>query len=84
MKMYSKVLLLSLLISVLFYGSDSNADCSKRGITSVNKAACGTGCTGTPSYAGKRCGNVDNMCYCDCDVARIKCKTTELGYTWNK
>ena len=46
--------------------------------------ACGIGCTGTPPCKGSRCGNVDNMCYCDCDVARIKCKTTELGYTWNK
>jgi hypothetical protein len=46
------------------------------------KSACGTGCTGTPSCDGRRCGNVDNMCYCDCDDS-YTCKTTELGYTWN-
>jgi len=44
---------------------------------------CGTGCTGTPSCNGKKCGNVDNMCYCDCNDDEV-CKTTDLGYTWNK
>jgi hypothetical protein len=75
--MNSKVLLLSLLIFALFHGSDSNADCVKRAYS-----ACGTGCTGTPSCNTKRCGNVDNMCYCDCG-AEYTCKTSELGYTWN-
>ncbi len=78
--MFSKVLLLSLLIFALFHGSDSNAGCVKKG-NSV-KSACGTGCTGTPSCDGRRCGNVDNMCYCDCDDS-YTCKTTELGYKWN-
>jgi hypothetical protein len=77
--MLTKVLLLSLLISTLFHGSDSNADCDKRG----DHSACGIGCTGTPPCKGRRCGNVDNMCYCDCDDD-YTCKTTELGYTWNK
>ena len=75
--MYSKFLLLSLLIFALFNGSDSNADCVKK-----DGSACGTGCTGTPACDGKKCGNVDNMCYCDCGDET--CKTTELGYKWNK
>ncbi len=79
--MNSKVLLLSLLIFGLFHGSDSNAGCSKRGGGNF-KSDCGTACTGTPSCDGKRCGNVDNMCYCDCDDD-YKCKTTELGSKWN-
>ena len=78
--MNSKFLLLSLLIFALFHGSDSNADCEKKGIT--EKSACGTGCTGTPPCGGSKCGNVDNMCYCDCDD-HYTCKTTELGYKWN-
>jgi len=74
--MYSKVLLLSLLIFALFHGSDSNGGCVKK-----DNSACGTGCTGTPGCYGKKCGNVDNMCYCDCSDK--KCKTSELGYKWN-
>jgi hypothetical protein len=76
--MLSKVLLLSLLIFALFHGSDSNERCIK-----VGNSACETGCTGTPLCYGKTCGNVDNMCYCDCDDS-YTCKTTELGYKWNK
>ncbi len=74
--MYSKFLLLSLLIFALFHGSNSNADCVKK-----DNSACGTGCTGTPACNGKKCGNVDNMCYCDCGDE--VCKTTDLGYKWN-
>ena len=44
--------------------------------------ACGTGCTGTPSCGYKTCGNVDNMCYCDCTNGE-ECQTTALGYKWN-
>ena len=42
----------------------------------------GTGCTGTPPCGTHKCGNLDDMCYCDCDVP-MKCKTTDLGYKWN-
>jgi hypothetical protein len=75
--MYSKVLLLSLLIFALFHGSDSNPNCKKK-----DGSACGTGCTGTPGCGGQKCGNVDNMCYCDCNDGHT-CKTSELGYKWN-
>jgi len=75
--MNSKVLWLSLLFFALFHGSDSSADCDKRYGT-----ACGTGCTGTPPCDSRRCGNVDNMCYCDCGD-NYTCKTTELGSKWN-
>ena len=42
----------------------------------------GIGCTGTPSCGTHKCGNVDDMCYCDCDV-QMKFKTTDLGYKCN-
>ena len=74
--MNSKFLLLSLLIFALFNGSDSNEDCNKEG-----DSACGTGCTGTPPCNGRRCGNVDNMCYCRCSDKL--CRPTALGYKWN-
>ena len=78
--MNSKFLLLSLLFFAIFDGSDSNNDCDKR----HGNSACGTGCTGTPGCGGgRRCGNVDDMCYCDCGDDDYTCKTTELGYKWN-
>jgi len=65
----------------LILRSNSNAECDKNSDGNLHYA-CGTGCTGTPSCDGIRCGNVDNMYYCDCGDD-YKCKTTELGYTWN-
>jgi hypothetical protein len=82
--MNSKLFLLSLLFVSLFYRSSSNENCEK--ITDFDKKyACGTGCTGTPSCGKINCGNVDNMCYCNCDNGEdyAKCETTDLGYTWN-
>ena len=62
----------------LFYGNNSIEGCIKDG-----NSDCGKGCTGTPTCRGSTCGNVDNMCYCDCNVD-FECLTTELGYTRNK
>ena len=31
---------------------------------------------------GKTCGNIDDMCYCDCKQS-YTCMTTELCYKWN-
>ncbi len=85
--MNSKLFLLSLLFVSLFLRSYSNEDCNKKTVFMpdgyVLKFACGTGCTGTPSCGFNNCGNVDNMCYCDCGDNDYSCKTTELGYTWN-
>ena len=83
--MNSKLFLLSLLFVSLFLRSSSNEDCKKRTDIDGEKYACGTGCTGTPSCGKKNCGNVDNMCYCYCEngIDITKCKTTDLGYTWN-
>jgi len=72
------LLLLSLLFFALFLRSSSNEDCDKG--SHIGHYACGTGCTGTPSCGLYRCGNVDNMCYCEC--GSNKCKTSDLGYTW--
>ena len=82
--MYSKFLLLSLLFSALFLQSNSSDCIKKPGDT--GDSACGPDCTGTPSCAGRICGNVDNMCYCVCDNsdgAGYYCTTSDLGYKWN-
>jgi hypothetical protein len=87
--MNSKLFLLSLLFVSLFLRSSSNEDCQKWTTKLGLKYACGTGCTGTPSCGKINCGNVDNMCYCYCKSSTLsgdvdaKCKTSELGYTWN-
>ena len=87
--MNSNYLLLALLIFTLFLRSDSNEDCDKDTAMDtsgeIHKYACGKGCTGTPLCRDKKCGNVDNMCYCDCSNGKLsaKCKTSELGYKWN-
>ena len=51
------------------------------------EAQCGTGCTGRPrcSYSGsKRCGNIENVCYCDCSgFGKFICRATNLGLRWN-
>ena len=82
--MNSKLFLLSLLFVSLFYRSYSNEDCDKwTDDSSGEKYACGTGCTGTPSCGKKNCGNVDNMCYCNCEHGNdlAKCQTTSGGVT---
>jgi hypothetical protein len=80
--MNSKFMLLALVIFTLFLRSNSSEDCVKS--TGFDgKSACGKGCTGTPSCAGKTCGNVDNMCYCNCDDGTGDCRTSDLGYKWN-
>jgi hypothetical protein len=78
-------LLVTLLFFTFFYQSNSSKDCDKVTLVrdSVYKFACGQGCTGTPSCGLITCGNKDNMCYCDCDD-NYMCKTSELGYKWNK
>ncbi len=44
---------------------------------------CGEDCTGRPHCGGdKRCGNIDDVCYCDCN-SLPKCKPTDLGWAWN-
>ncbi len=81
--MNSKFLLLSLLIFTLFHRS---LGCIK---TTDNwkflHFACGDDCKGTPSCGDHKCGNVDDMCYCDCKdtLGKSECKTTALGYKWN-
>ena len=78
-----KTLLFTLLIVTI--AVKSNAKCQKekkRYILLKNPSACGEDCTGTPACDGKKCGNVDDVCYCDCDDD-YKCKTTSLGYKWN-
>ena len=84
--MCTKFLLLSLLFFTLFYRSYSDENCVKHAEVNGNYA-CGTGCTGTPACGGKQCGNVDNMCFCECDEYAVVitgiCKTSELGYKWN-
>ena len=77
--MLSKTLLFTLLIGT--FVAKSNAFCSKfSGLE--GKAACGEDCTGTPACGHRKCGNVDNVCYCDCEDS-FSCKTTELGFKWN-
>jgi hypothetical protein len=53
--------------------------------SSVMKTDCGLGCTGRPRCGGsKRCGNVDDVCYCDCSkLTYNKCRPTALGWRWN-
>ncbi len=59
----------------------SNAFCNKISWFNGN-SACGEDCTGRPGCAGRKCGNIDNVCYCDCSDG-YTCKPTELGYKWN-
>jgi hypothetical protein len=78
--MHLKLFLISLLLtSWLLFICDA---CEKKsGI--YGKAACGEDCTGTPTCMyGRKCGNVDNMCYCQCD-ADFYCMTSDLGFKWN-
>jgi hypothetical protein len=75
--MYSRYLLLFLVVFALFHRSCySYVHCWKQ-----SGSDCGTDCTGTPKCGGKTCGNVDNMCYCDCYAGH--CETSALGYKWN-
>ncbi len=57
-------------------------ECSRDPITNTD---CGSGCTGRPRCGGsKRCGNIDNVCYCDCSqYGQFKCRATNLGLRWN-
>ena len=73
-EMNSKFLLLSFLFFTLIFGTDS---CTREGSGNY----CGSDCTGTPMCTNGKCGNVDDMCFCDCNVH--KCKTTDLGIKWN-
>ncbi len=78
----NEFLLLSLLIFTPFLQNNSGHDCHKE--TEGNN--CGPGCTGRPHCGlyGRRCGNVDDMCYCSCgDNSYLECKTTKLGFKRN-
>ena len=58
--MFAILFVLSMLLTDLVVVQNSDG-CQAR-----NHSYCGPDCTGTPSCNGKTCGNVDNMCYCDC------------------
>ena len=74
-----KFFLLSLLFfPLIIYGSYSDNFCE---IIDHGDSYCGRNCTGTPPCNGITCGNVANMCFCDCNS--YECKTTDLGYKWN-
>ncbi len=79
--MFAILFVLSMLLTNLAVVQNSDG-CQAR-----NHSYCGPDCTGTPSCNGRTCGNVDNMCYCDCEGApgemSFTCRTTELGYKWN-
>ena len=79
--MLSMLFVLSMLLMDLVVVQNSD------GCYAANHSYCGPDCTGRPSCNGKRCGNVDNICYCDCEGVygdmTFKCRTTELGYKWN-
>jgi hypothetical protein len=77
--MNSKFLILALLLLPLFYQSFSYGNCDSH----TYGFECGPDCKGTPSCGSKTCGNVKDMCYCNCNDLRAKCKTSELGYKWN-
>ena len=78
--MLSKTLLFTLLIGTFVVKSNGSEGCVKK---KDWHSACGEGCTGTPACFYKKCGNVDNVCYCSCDGEWFKCKTSALGYKWN-
>jgi len=79
--MISKLFLLVALVAFALV-LQSSGDCQEK-----NKGTyhydCGPDCTGRPPCGDKRCGNVDDMCYCDCTVYQGQCLTTAKGYTWN-
>jgi hypothetical protein len=81
--MYSKLLWLSL----IFFSPvlQSNAFCEKDEDTRGLHYDCGPACTGTPSCGKHDCGDVNDMCYCDCSdgLYFAKCRTTDLGFKWN-
>ena len=78
--MNSKFLLLSFLFFTLIFGTDC---CYK----SSDGNYCGSDCTGRPACGRPlqewTCGNVDDMCYCNCTGKNYICKTTDLGIKWN-
>jgi hypothetical protein len=59
----------------------SNEGCYNNGV-----GDCGSDCTGRPHCDGKRCGNINDMCYCNFTWNGIqnnyKCVTSDLGYKW--
>ena len=61
--------------------NSSYSDCDVDPITNTE---CGS-CTGRPHCGGtKRCGNVDDVCFCDCSqLGKYKCRTSGLGLRWN-
>ena len=84
--MHLNLFLASLLLtSLLLVICDA---CTKKS-TITGNAACGEDCTGTPACMyGKKCGNVDDMCYCQCiripnTLYKYNCLTSDLGYKWN-
>ena len=81
--MFSKSQLLTFFLIFSFLNQSSSSENCLKYILNGSKFACGTGCTGTPSCGEIKCGNVDNMCYCDCGLGVGHCRTTDLGYKWN-
>ena len=62
--------------------ANAEFECSRSSILNTN---CGAGCTGRPHcFGSKRCGNVDDVCYCDCSqFGKYKCRPTSKGWRWN-
>jgi hypothetical protein len=84
--MHSQLLLLSLLFFSHVFQCGSHSFCSHVDAV-IYKYDCGPGCNGTPGCGPHDCGDVPNMCYCDCggsiDITKAKCETTTKGYKWN-
>jgi len=80
--MHSKLLLLALLFFSHVF--QSKAFCVKETM-GIYKYNCGEDCTGTPGCGEHDCGDVSNMCYCDCgdNIATAKCEQTHDGWKWN-
>ena len=80
--MNSNYLLLLLLFITLFHKGFSTTNCTHHSEGNDGNYDCGGGCPGTPSCGkGRTCGNVANMCYCDCIIDI--CVTSALGSKWN-
>jgi hypothetical protein len=72
-----KILIFSLLM--ISFVVACNAACEKKW-----GSDCGEDCTGTPGCGKHDCGNVDDMCYCNCESSTLMtCQPTAKGWKWN-
>jgi hypothetical protein len=79
--MYLNYSLITLLVVSFVIQSDTK--CHHKINSIFQPFDCGVDCGGRPQCGPHICGNVADMCYCDCEGSTGKCKPTESGWLWN-